>query len=49
MRSTLEDFWGDKLEKVSTGMRTMSKPGIEMLEWTWKRFETLYSKAETYK
>lgn len=49
MRSTLEDFWGDKLEKVSTGMRTISKPGIEMLEWTWKRFEKLYTKAETYK
>lgn len=53
MRATLEKFWSKvlekpgetPLEKVVLGRRKMNKKGIEMLQWTWDKFSSLYKKA----
>lgn len=46
MRSTLETFWGQKLEKVTLGPgRTMSSDGIDFLQWTWDRMSGLNKRA----
>lgn len=52
MRKTIGKFWSkvlDKplpqLEKVIIGRRKMNKKGIEMLQWTWDKYSSLYEKA----
>lgn len=51
MRQTLEKFWSKvlekpvALEKVTLGRRKMNKKGIDVLQWTWDKYSSLYEKA----
>jgi len=44
-RTTLEHFWGQKLEDVRTGERRMLPKGIELLQWAWERVSGLRERA----
>jgi len=46
MRATIESFWGEKLEKVSTGNRLMTPRGIELLQWAWDRLDGINEKVQ---